>query len=159
VSTCFFGSDHNERISGSFRIIVKFLINENLKRAEIFVKLRAQFDDETLSRTQVYNWSKSFKEGRAEIENVRRLHLPQEKLRPACFGTLSAFLVIDFRIEQRTINSAYYSKLLRDRVKPVFRSKRRGRSVKSFCLPHDNARPHTAAVTARNTGGNTTPRQ
>jgi len=45
------------------------------------------------------------------------------------------------------MKAAYYSKLLKDRIKSVFRSKRRGRSVKSVCLLHDNARPHTAAVT------------
>jgi len=49
-------------------------------------------------------------------------------------------LYIDFLIQQRTNNSAYNSKLLKDQVKPVFRSKRRGRSVSSVCL-------HTSAVT------------
>jgi histone-lysine N-methyltransferase SETMAR len=39
------------------------------------------------------------------------------------------------------------SKFLTDPVNPAFRSKRRDRSVKSVCLLHDNARPHTAAVT------------
>jgi hypothetical protein len=56
-------------------------------------------------------------------------------------------LFIDFLIEQRTINADYYSKLLKDRVKPAFRSKRRGRPATSVCLLHDNARPHTAAMT------------
>jgi hypothetical protein len=32
------------------------------------MKLRKQLDDETLSRTLVYDWSKSFKEGRTEVE-------------------------------------------------------------------------------------------
>jgi len=45
-------------------IVVKFLTNENVKPAEILTRLRAQLGDETLSRTQVYDWSKSFKEGR-----------------------------------------------------------------------------------------------
>jgi histone-lysine N-methyltransferase SETMAR len=49
--------------------------------------------------------------------------------------------------EQRTINADYYSNLLQEPEKPGFRSKRRGSSVKSVCLLHDNARPHTAAVT------------
>jgi len=49
-------------------IIVKFLTNENVKPAEILMRLRAQFGDETLSRIQVYDWSKSFKEGRREVE-------------------------------------------------------------------------------------------
>jgi hypothetical protein len=51
------------------------------------------------------------------------------------------------RLSDIPTNAAYYSKLLTDRVKPAFRSKRRFRSVKSVCLLHDNARPHTAAVT------------
>jgi len=38
-------------------------------------------------------------------------------------------------------------KVSRRQERPDFRSKRRGRSVKSVCLLHDNARPHTAAVT------------
>jgi ribosomal protein L31E len=54
---------------------------------------------------------------------------------------------IKFLIGQRTINASYYSKLLRDRIKAASRSKRRDRSVKSVCLLHDKARPHTAVVT------------
>jgi hypothetical protein len=34
--------------------------------AEILVRLRAQFGDERLSRTQAYDCSKSFKDGRTE---------------------------------------------------------------------------------------------
>jgi hypothetical protein len=63
------------------------------------------------------------------------------------FWDPQGILFIDFLIEQRTINAAYNSKLLKDRVKPAFRSKRRGRSVKSVCLLHVNACLHTAAVT------------
>jgi hypothetical protein len=62
------------------------------------------------------------------------------------FGTLKA-IFIDFLIHQRTINSDYYSKLLKYRVKSTFRSKRRGRTVTSACLLHDNAPLYTAAVT------------
>jgi hypothetical protein len=58
------------------RIAVKFLDNENVKPAEITKRLRAQIDDETLSRTQVYGWSKSFEEVRTEVGNMRRLLLP-----------------------------------------------------------------------------------
>jgi hypothetical protein len=44
-------------------IIVQFLANENVKLAEMLMKLRACFGDETLSRIQLYDRSKSFKEG------------------------------------------------------------------------------------------------
>ena len=47
-----------------------------------------------------------------------------------------------------TINSARYSEMLTDRLKPAIRSKRRGLLSKSVVLLHDNAHPHTAAHTA-----------
>jgi hypothetical protein len=56
-------------------IIVKFLTNKNVKCAEILKRLRAEFGDQTLSRTQVYDWSTSFKKGWTEVENMQRLHL------------------------------------------------------------------------------------
>jgi histone-lysine N-methyltransferase SETMAR len=70
---------------------------------------------------------------------MRRLQLLQGKIWPAFFWNSLGVLLIDFLIEQWIIDTAYYSKLLKDRVKPAFLSKRRGRSV--------NARPPTAAVT------------
>jgi hypothetical protein len=39
------------------RIIIKFLTNENVEPTDILLRLRAQFVDETLPRTQVYDWS------------------------------------------------------------------------------------------------------
>jgi hypothetical protein len=60
------------------------------------------------------------------------------------FGTLKAPLSVDF--SDRTTNY-HCSKLFRELVKPDFRSKRRGRSVRSICLLDDNACPHTIAVT------------
>jgi hypothetical protein len=77
--------------SGSFvfaqPIIVKFLTNENMKPAEILMRLRVQFSNEMLSRTKVYDWSMSFKKGQIEVENMPRPHLLQGRLWPAFFGT------------------------------------------------------------------------
>jgi hypothetical protein len=61
------------------RSVVKFVTNENVKTVDILMRLRAHFDDETLSRIQVYDWNKSFKEDRTEVEKMRRLHLVQGK--------------------------------------------------------------------------------
>jgi hypothetical protein len=41
----------------------KFMTNEHVKPAEILKRFRAYFNDETLSRTRVYDWSKAFKDG------------------------------------------------------------------------------------------------
>jgi hypothetical protein len=51
-------------------IIVKFLTNENVKPAEVLTRFRAQFSDEMIPQIQVYDWSKSFKEGQTEVENM-----------------------------------------------------------------------------------------
>jgi hypothetical protein len=59
-----------------------------VKPAEILNRLGAEFGDEIFSRTQVYNWNNSFKEGQTEVENMRRLHLLQRKLWPEFSGTL-----------------------------------------------------------------------
>jgi histone-lysine N-methyltransferase SETMAR len=56
-------------------------------------------------------------------------------------GDSQGVLPVDFLIEQWNINATSYSKLLKDRAKPAFRSKRRGWSVKNVCLFHENARP------------------
>jgi hypothetical protein len=37
------------------RTIVKFLTKERMKPAETLMRLRAEFDDETLSRIQMYD--------------------------------------------------------------------------------------------------------
>jgi len=66
MSICIFvSSDHDQVVPSAVvqLIIVKFLTNKNVKPFEILMRLRTQFSDETLSRTQVYDWSKSFKEG------------------------------------------------------------------------------------------------
>ena len=47
-----------------------------------------------------------------------------------------------------TMNSAWYSEMLTDRLKPAIWSKLRGLLSKGVVLLHDNARPHTAAHTA-----------
>jgi hypothetical protein len=43
---------------------------KHVEPTEILMRLRAQFVDETLPKTQVYDWSKSFKERQKEVENI-----------------------------------------------------------------------------------------
>ena len=51
------------------RIIIKFLTKEGVKPSEILTRLKAQFGDATLSRTQVFDWASKFKGGRESVEN------------------------------------------------------------------------------------------
>jgi hypothetical protein len=108
------------------RIMVKFLINENVISTVILMRFRAQFGDETLSITQVCDWSKSNRGSKHAITT------PSVRKFVASVSWYS--------------EAAYHSMLLTERVKSAFRSKRRVRTVKSVCILHDNARPHTATV-------------
>ena len=53
----------------------------------------------------------------------------------------------DYLEKGNTINSAKYSDLLANNLKPAVRTKRRGLLLKKVLLLHDNARPHTASQT------------
>jgi hypothetical protein len=148
----FVSSDHDALMSDSFgccaqRIIVKFPTSENMKPAKILRRLRAQFADEMLSIVQVYDWNKSFKKAGHSLKNAKTMP-SAGKVMASVFWDSEGVLFIDFLIEEQIINAAYYSKLLKDRVKPAFRSKRRGQSVKSVCLLRDNACLHTVGVTS-----------
>ena len=56
-------------------------------------------------------------------------------------------LLIDFLHTCRTVNAAYFCDLL-EQVRAAYRSKRRGFPIRDvLLLLHDNARPHSAALT------------
>jgi len=112
-------------------ITVKFLANENKIPAEILTRLRAQFGDKTISRSQVYGWSKSFKEGWTELENMRRLKPYARKVTTSVFlGDFKSSYSSVFR-QSNNLWTNHYIEFLKVPVKPAFRSKRRGWSVKA----------------------------
>jgi hypothetical protein len=80
------------------RIVVTFVISKNVKPVKILKRLRAQFGDEKLSRTQAHDRSKSFQEGRTEVENMRRLHLLQGNMSRE-FWDFQGILFINFLTE------------------------------------------------------------
>ena len=51
------------------RIVIKFLVGENVPSAEIHHRLEQQYEEECLSRTRVFEWCKFFREGRERVEN------------------------------------------------------------------------------------------
>ena len=81
----------------------------------------------------------------------------EEEIQDSTFrgkGNASAFfwdskgpILEDYLEKGRTINSARYSDLLANNLKPAVRTKRRGLLSKKVLLLHDNARPHTASHT------------
>jgi histone-lysine N-methyltransferase SETMAR len=57
-------------------------------------------------------------------------------------------LHIDFLHDQKTVNAAYYCDLL-EKVRAAYRPKRRSFPIRDVLLLHNNARPHTAALTQK----------
>jgi uncharacterized membrane protein len=64
-------------------VIVRFVTNETVKPTDILSRLRAQFAGETLSRTQVYDWRKSFRESRTKVENMTHARRPRTPVNQA----------------------------------------------------------------------------
>jgi hypothetical protein len=80
------------------RIIVKLITNENVKPTEILMRLRAQFSDETLSRTQVYDCH--LKKTEHWLKTCEYHTLCRESYSQRFWDSHGAFF-IDFLIEQR----------------------------------------------------------
>ena len=51
------------------RVVMKFLVNEGLKPADIYRRLQAQYGDETLSSSKTFEWCKRFKGGRTSVSD------------------------------------------------------------------------------------------
>ena len=51
------------------RVVMKFLVNEGVKLTDIYKRLQAQYGDETLSRSNTFEWCKYFKGGRMSVSD------------------------------------------------------------------------------------------
>jgi len=56
-------SEKEVPVAVAHRIIIKFLVKENVGPTEIWTRLYSQYGELTLSKTQVKVWHKKFREG------------------------------------------------------------------------------------------------
>ena len=132
------------------RAVVRFLWSEGSSGTKIHQRLLAQYGDNALSKTTVYEWIEKFKTGRTSVKHAEGAGRPststsEEKIEQAQQMILA--ILEDFLEKGSTINSASYCDLLANRLKPAIRTKRRGLLSKKVLLQHDNARPHVAKAT------------
>ena len=132
------------------RAVVRFLWSEGLSGTKIHQRLLAQYGDNALSKTTVYEWIEKFKTGRTSVKHAEGAGRPststsEEKIEQAQQMILT--ILEDFLEKGSTINNASYCDLLANRLKPAIRTKRRGLLSKKVLLQHDNARPHVAKAT------------
>ena len=64
------------------RVVIKFLTNENVWPNEIWRRLRAQYGESTLSKTQVKFWHKEFRGGRDAVQNTSHQWRPRTSTTP-----------------------------------------------------------------------------
>lgn len=70
-----------------------------------------------------------------------------KKVMITVFWDCDGIILIDYLESGRTINSEYYSNLLRNDLRNALKNKRRGKLSSIPLIQQDNARPHTAART------------
>jgi hypothetical protein len=58
------------------RVVMKFLVNEGVKHADIYRRLQAQYGDETRSRSKIFEWCKRFKDGRSPAMTIPAVVVP-----------------------------------------------------------------------------------
>lgn len=81
------------------RVCVKFCVSNEISCAKTLEMLKKTFGDSTMSKTQVYDWYKSFKEGREEVNDLPRSGRP---------STSSTEENVD-KIKQMVLENRHYS--------------------------------------------------
>jgi len=69
-------ADNNVSACMEQRVVMRFLVNEGVKPADIYRRLQAQYGDETLGRSKTFEWCKRFKDGRTSISDDPYCLLP-----------------------------------------------------------------------------------
>lgn len=91
-------------VSVAQRIVIRFLVRENVKTADIVTRLQAQFGNETLSTSQVYRWAKSFAEGRDMVENEPHNRRPRTSITPDNIKRVEEMILEDRRVTVRDLS-------------------------------------------------------
>ena len=137
-------------------------INKKTARVQISETLLAHCEEEgdafihrivTCDETWVHHYTPETKRASKEWRGMgeeclvkAKTRLSAGKVMATVFWDFKGVLLVDFLHARRTVNVAYYCNLL-EKVRAAYRSKRRGFPIRDVLLLHDNARPHSAALT------------
>lgn len=89
------------------RIVIKFLVGENVQPSEILQRLKQQYGEECLSRTRVFEWCKTFKEGRKRMENESHDRRPRTSVTPTNIDRVNAVIRENRRITIKELVSMF----------------------------------------------------
>lgn len=135
---------------------------QKLNRLQVCERLLARFREEgdpflthiiTCDETWVHHYTPESKQASMEWRKKgepgpvkAKSRLSAGKVLATVFFDQRGLLHLDFLHERRTINAAYYCDILTE-VRLAYRRKRRDLPMRKVVILHDNARPHTAALT------------
>lgn len=108
-------SEKDVPVSVTQRIIIRFLVKDNVKFAEIHRKILEQFGDECLSKTQVYKWCSAFRKGCKVVANLRHARRPKTSVtdenKKLCISVTSIKQIIHERLGYRKILARWVPRL------------------------------------------------
>jgi len=87
------------------RVIIKFLAKEDVEPAEILRRLREQFGEQTLSKTQVYDWHKQCSNGREAVQNESHKRRLRTSVTDENIRAVTRLIAEDRRVSVKTIAS------------------------------------------------------
>lgn len=85
------------------RCIIKFLVKEKVKPAEVLRRLEAQFGEQTLSRERVYDWCRQFSKGRSLVTNDPHRNFRPTAVTPANIARVEQVILDNRRITVQNI--------------------------------------------------------
>ena len=88
------------------RAVVKFLVAENVPPHLILSRLQNVFGDECLSRSQVFEWSKRFKEGHRSLDDEERPGRPLTATDPVTVERVQQLVREDRRVTLKYISNS-----------------------------------------------------
>ena len=91
-------SEREVPITTAQRVIMKFLTNENVGPNEIWRRLRAQYGESKLSKTQVKFWHKEFRGGRDAMQNTSHQRRPRTSTTPENIAAVRDLIEGDRRL-------------------------------------------------------------
>jgi len=91
-------SEREVLITIAQRVVIKFLTNENVGPNEIWRRLRAQYGESTLSKTQVKFWHKEFRRGRDAVQNTSHHRRPRTSITPGNIAAVRDVIEGDGRL-------------------------------------------------------------
>jgi len=91
-------SEREVLITIAQRVVIKFLTNENVGPNEIWRRLRAQYGESTLSKTQVKFWHKEFRRGRDAVQNTSHQRRPRTSITPGNIAAVRDVIEGDGRL-------------------------------------------------------------